>query len=591
MASPLRPSRFPLCALLLLGGCAAAPERVGVDRGTAAPLGLETVFVAKAGQDTRQPGREPRGFDQSVLYRLLLAELSGHRGEYDIAVDQYLALARELDDPRVAERAAKVAAFASRQADALEAATLWAQQAPESVEAIHVKAVMLMRTGDTEAALAAFLGVLDAAPAVAAQRLRMITGLLGREEDNAAAADLMGRLVRARPGNDDAWFAWAVLSLRAGRNEDARAALEHLVADPSRVPEEMIAGTYVAVLQQLGQMDQAETWLAASVRRHPEAVGLRTLYARLLADRQRFPEARREFEQVARRAPGDAEVQFALGLLYMEEGKVAKAEATFGRLVEGEARRNEALLNLGRIAELRGDSQAALDYYRRVEEPAARFDAALRSAMLLANRKDLPAARALLQGLPTESDAQRNQLLRLEAELLVEAGELVEAMDVYDAALADGRHDSDLLYGRAMLAERIGRLDQLERDLRRIIEVEPRNAQALNALGYTLADRTDRLEEAEALIRRALEIAPQDFYILDSMGWVLHRRGRHEEALIYLRRAQALQPDPEVAAHIAEVLWALGRREEARGVWEAALKDSPAHPVILETLNRLGVTP
>jgi len=350
-------------------------------------------------------------------------------------------------------------------------------------------------------------------------------------------------------------------------------------------------GTWVSVLQQLDRTDEALTWLASAVRRHPEAVEMRAIYARLLADRQRFPEARREFEQVARRAPDNAEVQFALGLLYMEEGKVKQAEAVFLRLAAGGARRNEALLNLGRIAELRGQTQAALDYYARVDDPAARLDAGLRSALLLVNRKDLPAARALLQGLPTESQEQRNQLLRFEAELLTEAGELAQAMTVYDAALADGRLDAELLYGRAMLAERLGRLDVLERDLRRVIEADPRNAQALNALGYTLADRTDRLDEAEKLIRRALEISPDDFYILDSMGWVLHRRGRHEEALVYLRRAQALRPDPEVAAHIAAVLWALGRREEARGVWEAALKESPANPIILETLNRLGVNP
>ncbi len=584
---------YTLCALLtLLGGCAAVPDRAapGADA-SRAPLGLETVFMAKPGQDTRQPGREPRGFEESVLYRLLLAELAGHRGKYDIAVDEYIALAREIPDAGVAERAARVAAYASRKTEALEAATLWSQRAPESVEARHVRAVMLLRTGDAAAALAAFQQLLAVPPEEMSQRLRLITGLLGREDDKAAAADLMGQLVQAHPKSDDARFGWAMLLLRAGRNEAARAALDPLMADTARPPEEMIVGTWVSVLQQLDRTDEALTWLASAVRRHPEAVEMRAIYARLLADRQRFPEARREFEQVARRAPDNAEVQFALGLLYMEEGKVKQAEAVFLRLAAGGARRNEALLNLGRIAELRGQTQAALDYYARVDDPAARLDAGLRSALLLVNRKDLPAARALLQGLPTESQEQRNQLLRFEAELLTEAGELAQAMTVYDAALADGRLDAELLYGRAMLAERLGRLDVLERDLRRVIEADPRNAQALNALGYTLADRTDRLDEAEKLIRRALEISPDDFYILDSMGWVLHRRGRHEEALVYLRRAQALRPDPEVAAHIAAVLWALGRREEARGVWEAALKESPANPIILETLNRLGVNP
>jgi tetratricopeptide (TPR) repeat protein len=590
MTHPLRPRFNALFALALLGGCAAVPDRPAELVDADAP-GVETVFVAEAGQDTRQPGREPLGFDQPVLYRMLVGELAGHRGDYARAVDEYATLAAELDEPAVAERAAKIAAFAGRREEALAAASRWVTLQPESVEAHHVKAVMLMRSGDTDGALREFLGVLDASPAVASQRLRMITGFLGREDDKNAAADLMARLVEARPNDDDAWFALAVLSLRAGRNQTARDALEHLLADESAVPDDTIAGTYISVLQQLGDVDTAEQWLEGRVRRHPESVELRTLYARLLADLQRFPESRKQFELLARRAPDNTEVRFALGLLYLQEGRLDQAQSTFERLAQGEERRNEALMYLGQLAEQKGEPARALEMYRKVEDPAARFDAGLRSAVLLANQKDVAAARALLQSLPVESVAQRDQLQRFEAELLAEAGELVEAMTVYDAALADDRYDTDLLYGRAMLAERLGRLDVLERDLRRIIEREPGNAQALNALGYTLADRTDRLQEAEGYIRRALEASPNDFYILDSMGWVLHRLGRSQEGLEYLRRAQALRPDPEVAAHIAEVLWSLGRRDEARGVWEEALRNSPENPIILKTLHRLGVNP
>ena len=160
-------------------------------------------------------------------------------------------------------------------------------------------------------------------------------------------------------------------------------------------------------------------------------------------------------------------------------------------------------------------------------------------------------------------------------------------MAVYDAALAE-YYDTELLYTRAMLAEKMDALDILERDLRAIIEEEPENAQALNALGYTLADRTERYQEAHDLIRRALELSPADFYILDSMGWVLYRLGRFEEAISYLRQARELRDDPEVAAHLAEVLWVTGDRDGARDVWESALRTTPGDAILLDVIERLA---
>lgn len=584
-----RPSTAALC-LFLLAGCSTAPVK-NTAQTDLLPVGEETVFTAEAGQDTRQPGRQPRGFSQPVLYHMLLGELAGHRGNLQIAVDNYMALARELREPRVSERAAKIAVYARRDAEALEAATLWVKQDPENVEARHVKAAMLMRSGDVEAAVAEFLTVLKGSPEESAQRLRMIVGFLDREEDKTAAMSIMRRLVEARPEDDDARFSYAVLALRAGQAETARSTLEALL-EGDEVPDDTTVTTYLAVLQQMGRIAEAEAWLAAQTRQHPESVELRISYARLLADQKRYPEARVQFESAARRAPDNADVLFALGLLNIEEGRKTQAEAAFRKLAAGEERRDEALLYLGQLAEEQNEPDAALAHYAKIDDPAARFDAGLRSALILAQKKkDLPAAQALIQGLPAETEEQRNQLVSFEAELLVEAGKLNEAMQVYDGGLADNRYDSDLLYGRAMLAERMGRLDILEQDLRRIIEREPKHAQALNALGYTLADRTDRLAEAEGYIRQALEVAPRDFYILDSMGWVLFRMGRHAEAVEFLRQAQAVRNDPEVAAHLTEVLWTMGDRQGARSVWEAALKTTPGDTKLLETQKRLGITP
>lgn len=586
---PSRPS-LALAALCLITGCSSVATK-NTASPELAPPGEETIFVATPEQDTRQPGRSPRGFTQPVLYQMLLAELAGHRGDIPLALDNYIALSRQIPDARVAERAAKIAVFAKRDAEALEAAQRWVALAPEDVEARHVKAAMLMRNGDVDGAVAEFLSVLRTEPEVAGERLRLIANFLSREEDREGALTLMQRLVDARPKDPDAHFAHALLALRAGEVETARAALERVVQLES-VPDEAVVHTYVAVLQQLGRVAEAEAWLARVSQQHPEALEVRIAYARLLADLKKFPAARAEFEAVAKRAPDNGDVAFALGLLYMEDKQWRSAEQAFERLSRDPERRDEALLYLGQIAEERGQLDLALKHYANVSSAEGRLDAGLRSAILLAQKKkDLTAARAIIAGLNPATEEERNQVIRFEAELLAEMGELQEAMVVYDAGLADNRYDAELLYGRAMLAERIGRLDVLEADLRRIIARDPTHSQALNALGYTLADRTNRYAEAEGYIRKALALSPQDFYILDSMGWVLFRLGRYQEAVDFLRQAQALRDDPEVAAHLTEVLWTMGDQAAAKSVAKAALKTAPKDEKVLSTLKRLGIEP
>ncbi len=208
--------------------------------------------------------------------------------------------------------------------------------------------------------------------------------------------------------------------------------------------------------------------------------------------------------------------------------------------------------------------------------------------MLLAKQDKLDSAREHLHAIRSRNSKEGVRLYLVESELLIEADRHADARGVYDHALAEHPEDSDLLYARAMLAEKMDRLDLLEEDLRSIISREPNNAQALNALGYTLADRTDRYQEAYEFISRALEIKPDDYYILDSMGWVLYRLGRHQEALEYLRRAAGLTDDSEVAAHLGEVLWVTGDKAGAHKVWESALETTPDDERLLELMKRYG---
>ena len=249
-------------------------------------------------------------------------------------------------------------------------------------------------------------------------------------------------------------------------------------------------------------------------------------------------------------------------------------------------RGDDATFYLAQIAESREQVSDALDLYRAVEKGSNHFQSQIRIALILSSRDEIVDARAHLHAIVPENDEQKLHLVQAEGEILAQHERFDDAMAVYDRALVD-HYDMELLYTRAMLAEKIGQLDVLEEDLRAILEREPENAQALNALGYTLADHTDRYEEAHELIERALALNPDDFYILDSMGWVLYRLGRLGEAIEYLKRAREIKDDPEVAAHLGEVLWVMGDKDAARDIWDSALKDTPDDQRLLDVIERL----
>jgi tetratricopeptide (TPR) repeat protein len=223
-----------------------------------------------------------------------------------------------------------------------------------------------------------------------------------------------------------------------------------------------------------------------------------------------------------------------------------------------------------------------------VQQGENHFDAEVRLGLLKAKTGDVEGARTYLKKIQTNNAKESTILIQAEAELLIDEQRYGDAMDVYNRALEGTAYNADLLYSRAMLAEKMDHIDILEKDLLRIITREPNHAQALNALGYTLADHTDRYQEAYGYIERALTLNPKDFYILDSMGWVLYRMGRLEQAKDYLRQAMELREDPEIAAHLVEVLWVTGQVEEAKKVWETALQTTPGDARLLDVIERFS---
>ena len=278
---------------------------------------------------------------------------------------------------------------------------------------------------------------------------------------------------------------------------------------------------------------------------------------------------------------------FAVALLSMQLEDWAPAEGYLKRLLTLDVRdQNTVRYYLGQVAEEQKQYPEALNWYREVTSGAQYIPAQIRQAQVMSKEGDLDGARKFLHSVNASNNQQRVQLILAEAQLLREADRTKEAFALVGVALEKLPDNTDLLYDYAMLAEKLDRMDILESSLRKVIKIKPDYAHAYNALGYSLADRSMRLPEARELVQKALSLSPDDAFIIDSMGWVEYRLGQPEEALKYLRKAYAGRQDPEIAAHLGEVLWTVGQHAEAEKVWDDALAKAPHNETLIKTINR-----
>lgn len=569
---------YLLLPVALLCACANRPA---VD--SQQPRTLDGMRVADIAADAPQ---NMEGLDQETLYKLLVAEIAGQRDRLETAVENYRELARKTRDPKIIERAIRIAVYARNDAAAADVANLWLEVDPRNTDAHQVLAAIAVRDGDVRGAVDHLESVLNAGDGALGQKLWLIANMLSREKDKDTILAVMERLVADYRDNPDALFAYAHVAMRMGDLERAERLMKEVLAlQPDNTNAVM---NYISILRKNDKQQTAIDWLQQNLDDYRDNFNLRLVYARLLTDEKQFEQARDQFKRLLKANPDNPDVLYALGLLSLQSNNLDEADDYFRQLVDLGERKQEARYYLGRIAEEQGKFETAADYYVGVEGGENHMDAQIRMGLILAKQDKIDEALRHLQEIQPASDEDRHLLAQAKAEILIRQKRYQEAMEIYNKALEHNASDIELLYSRAMLAEKMDKLELLERDLRAILEQDPDHAQALNALGYTLADRTDRLQEAHDLIKRALEASPNDFYILDSMGWVLYRMGRLEEAEKYLRKALEKRQDPEVAAHLGEVLWVKGERDEAREVWETALQATPDDERLLDVIKRFN---
>lgn len=580
-----RLARFVLTGIVVLMAAACAQTNLG----SATPVEPEVVVedMGRQAKITRvEPVRPKIPLTEELLFKLLIAEIAGHRGLLDVSIENYLDLARSTRDHRIVERAARIAVYARDDVAALAAARLWVELDPRNPDPYQVLAVMKLRAGDLDQAATHLQDIFAYSDGEVDEKLWMIANLLGSEKNREAVLEVMEKLAASQDNSPGALYAFAHVAAKLEDLERSRELLEDTLA---LTPDnDNVALSYISILQRLDREQEALAWLQQELaQREENDFSLRMAYARLLMEARQFDRALGQFELLVDREPENTDALYGLGLLYLQSNRLDDSEALFKKLTEQEYLMDNANYYLGRIAEEKRLYDEAGAWYQGVHKGENYFDAQVRLAMLLARKGEVNKARGHLDSIRTQSSQQALVIVQAEGELLIQAGHYEEAIAVYTEMLED-QYDADLLYARAMAAEKIGRLDLLESDLRTILEHEPDHAQALNALGYTLADATDRHAEAYDLIKKALDLRPSDFYILDSMGWVLYRLGRLDEAIEYLRKALNIRQDPEIAAHLGEVLWVRGEREQAKEVWESALKQTPEDTRLLDVIERFN---
>jgi tetratricopeptide (TPR) repeat protein len=532
----------------------------------------------------KPPARLPfQELTAPMLYDFLLGEIAQQRGSPGFAAQTYLDLAKRTRDPRVARRAVELANFARMPELALDAARTWQDADPTSLQALQTAIVLLVaakRIDETEPYLAKLLSS-DANAAV--NGFMQMGRLLGSSTDTAANLRLVQRLAERYPQLPQAHF--AVAQAASAANDDALA-LGEVRRAAALQPSWEIAAIYEAQLLQRRAPGEAAKRLAGYLEKYPESRDVRLNYARMLVLDKRNAEARTEFDVISKRFDKDVDAIYAVGLMAYQTKELEIAESSMKRALELKYRDPNAVrFTLGQIAEERKDWPGAIEWYKTIQRGEHAMPARMRTAGAIAKQGKLDEARAYLRNANAQGE-QRVQLLVAESQLLREANKHKEAFELLDGALKTTPDQPDLLYDQALTAEKLDRFDVLEASLKRLIQLRPDHAHAYNALGYSFAERNIHLPEAKKLIEKALELSPEDFFIVDSMGWVLYRMGDLKGAAEQLRRAWRGRADGEIGAHLGEVLWMLGERDEARSIWQEALKASPENETLQKTLKR-----
>ncbi|MBU1426759.1 MAG: tetratricopeptide repeat protein [Gammaproteobacteria bacterium] len=574
------PTRYSIFALFaLLAACASTPqETVSSLPAPAGNANLEQII------ETTSPDLPKLELTAPMLYEFLLGDIAMQRDKPELAAQAYLDLARTTRDPRVARRAAQLA-YESRQYDkAVDAFKLWQELEPASPLAKQMLLSLLLSGGKLEEARPSLKAVLEADPENAGRTFVSIYPLIARSPDKSAILDWMIEATHPYPEVAEGHLTVAQAALAAGKTDLAFAEARRAVA---LKPDWDMAAVFEAELYLNSQPAKGLELLKKFLGAHPDNKDLRLYYARALLKQKQFEAARDQFQLLLRDKPDSPDLAFAVALISMQMGQYDRAEQEMQRaLRQGGKEESTVHYYLAQLNEARQDNAAALAHYRQVKDGEYVYNARLREVGLLDKEGKLGEAREVLSRVVAENDQQRVQLILIDAQLLREGNKFEASYQVLAQGLEKFPDNQDMLYQTAMAADKLNKTELFEQMIRKLMKIAPDNAHAYNALGYSLLDRKVRIPEAMKLVEKAYQLAPDDAAIIDSMGWGEYLSGNLDKSEGFLRRAYTANPDPEIAAHLGEVLWKKGDKEGARKVWTDSAKANPDNEALKAVMKR-----
>jgi tetratricopeptide (TPR) repeat protein len=528
-----------------------------------------------------------------AFYLLMQAELAGQRGKVAEAGKLYLRAAELSRDPQTAERAVKIALLAHDTTTSNQALALWVKLEPQNSARWPMEVLAAVRQQNDALALKIITQNLPPQTPARKEGYQQLLTLLIHE--GSSILPLLHQVAQTHTQDAEAWFALAQAAINFKEWDTARAALRKTIhLEPTRKDAYLLlADSYFSQKDTAAGVDV----LRDMVQQFPKDQRLRMTYARALHEAGRTQEARDLLSNMLQKSPNDQDLRYAVALMALESGDFSTAERELKILHRNKERATTAAYYLGRLSEQRGQIDAALRWYRQTLGGAKNgthngefaTEALLRMAHIEMSagrtqeaQNHLAQARSL-----SPTDEERVRFYLIETQLLRQSERVQDAYNIIQQALNEVPGEPDLLYSRALLGEQLGLFEQSEADLRAILAQDPKNPEALNALGFTLAERNTKLDEAYTLISTSLQLDPKSAATMDSMGWVLFRQGKLIEAENYLRQAFALNQDAEIAGHLAEVLVAQQRRDEARKLLDDALKRDPQDKYLLKLDARL----
>lgn len=523
--------------------------------------------------------------DPDVMYLLLAAELAMQREQYGLAYEAYMELTKRVNEPKFAEQAAKLALQIKDSRRLNDAVSAWMTQEPKNVTAKKVAALNALRGKDKKAAVKALNEILTAEPENFENTLLELSSILQKEGKEKSIYDALETLSAKTTTHKPAiYFVQSLLAMQMKNNALAEKKVEQTLALQPDWEHPLLIQAQLAIMA--NNLERAKTLLNSAILKHPNNLAFKKLLAQTLIKTSEYEAAAELYQTLVTQSPKEGENYIALALINLQLNREANAETILKTLAEQPEWNSQASFYLGKIEEKRNNIDAAIALFDKVNDPNFSLEAGMSTINLLAKARKFDEIEKRLEALLQKYPQQKLRIILMQASLYNQQNQTQKAFDLLSAALLEMPDEKDLLYTRALIAEHLGKIDVLETDLKKILLKESNNAEALNALGYTLLNNSSRYKEAEKYLQKAIKLQPDEPAIMDSFGWLQFKLGNYSQAVKYLQAAYDKLNSGEIAAHLCEVLWTMNKKDEAQRFFDEAIKTAPEDVDLLNFKKR-----